>query len=91
MSFLSWPALHPPSAQMWSGTVRCWQDHGGFGFIIPEEPGYDVFVHRAALQNADHLLMYDHAQNTCAWNQRKGKPKQQMFSGWFRPKPQHYP
>ena len=38
-----------PPAPMMPGSVRFWQDNGGFGFIIPEDQGNDVFVHRTAL------------------------------------------
>lgn len=39
----------PPPTQRSRGTVRMWDDDKGFGFIAPENPGPDVFLHIKAL------------------------------------------
>ena len=44
-----------PFALMSTGTVRFWQDHGGFGFSIPYDHGEDVFVHRTTLKERHSL------------------------------------
>ncbi len=35
-----------------SGTIRWFDTRRGFGFIIPDEGGDDVFLHRRVLQQA---------------------------------------
>lgn len=42
------PAQPPPSPRR-RGTVRMWDDDKGFGFIEPDNPGPDVFLHIKAL------------------------------------------
>ena len=63
---------------MYSGTVRNWFDSNrgeGYGFIIPDLGGDDVFVHRQHVVNANYLTSGDTVTYEVEMNPRKNKPQ----------------
>ena len=41
---------------MATGTVKWFSDEKGYGFIVPDEGGNDLFVHRTNLQEGVQML-----------------------------------
>lgn len=42
---------------MASGTVKWFNEEKGFGFILPDEGGKDLFCHRSNVETDDRRLM----------------------------------
>jgi CspA family cold shock protein len=57
-----------------SGKISFYDDSRGFGFIVPDDGGADVFVHANYLVNAD-LLKKDQRVSFEVVNDRRGKPR----------------
>ena len=69
------------SGDMYSGTVRNWFDSSqarGYGFIIPDIQGEDVFAHRQHIMHATYLTAGDTVTYELQVNQRKDKNKLQV-------------
>jgi cold shock protein len=47
---------------MATGTVKWFSDDKGYGFITPDEPGKDLFVHHSALQSDGYRTLAEGAR-----------------------------
>ena len=58
---------------MATGTVKWFNNKKGFGFIIPDEGGYDIFVHVTAVQKAGMRTLAEGAKISYELMSEKGK------------------
>jgi cold shock protein len=55
-----------------TGTVKWFSDEKGFGFILPDEGGQDLFVHRSNVDTAGQSLLEDQKVEFEVGQGRKG-------------------
>lgn len=74
---LSFVSARPNSATAMSktGTVKKFFEDKGFGFIVPDDGGDDVFIHVKDLVNAEGLEQGDQVTFDTEYDDRKGKYK----------------
>lgn len=58
---------------MAQGTVKWFNSQKGFGFIVPDEPGRDVFVHITAVEASGLKTLTDGQKVTYDIQQARGK------------------
>eukprot|EP00929_Paragymnodinium_shiwhaense_P003594 TRINITY_DN104190_c0_g1_i1.p1 TRINITY_DN104190_c0_g1~~TRINITY_DN104190_c0_g1_i1.p1 ORF type:complete len:529 (+),score=121.88 TRINITY_DN104190_c0_g1_i1:95-1681(+) len=63
------------------GTVKHWYEDKGFGFVIPDIGGEDVFVHRTSLLDGDSLSPGGKVSYESFFDQAKGKMMAKNVSG----------
>ncbi len=66
---------------MASGVVKWFSVEKGFGFIIPDEGGKDLFVHRSNVETADQTLQEGQRVNFEVGQGRKGPEAQRVRVG----------
>jgi CspA family cold shock protein len=57
------------------GKVAHYDEARGFGFIVPDDGGADVFVHANYLVNADFLRKDQRVSFEVVTDDRRGKPR----------------
>jgi cold shock protein len=56
-----------------AGTVKWFNEAKGYGFIIPDEGGPDVFVHATAVKKSGYAFLPEGARVTYELQDRPGK------------------
>lgn len=69
------------NGNMQTGVVKSWNDEKGFGFIIPDAGGDDIFVHRSSLSDGGMLVQGNPVQFEVTWNAQKGKSQASRVTG----------
>ena len=57
---------------MATGTVKWFNGQKGFGFIVPDEGGEDLFIHRSNVETPDQVLRDDQKVEFEVGEGRKG-------------------
>jgi len=74
-------AGHIPVGQMLTGKVKGWQDGRGFGFIVPDGGGPDVFVHVRELMDGQQLINGSSVMFEAQVDPNTGKYRAKMCMG----------
>jgi CspA family cold shock protein len=69
------PIKKQKAIRMSTGRVSHYDDGRGFGFIVPDDGGADVFVHANYLVNADALRKDQRVSFEVVNDDRRGKPR----------------
>eukprot|EP00413_Alexandrium_margalefii_P039183 CAMPEP_0204602426 /NCGR_PEP_ID=MMETSP0661-20131031/56641_1 /ASSEMBLY_ACC=CAM_ASM_000606 /TAXON_ID=109239 /ORGANISM="Alexandrium margalefi, Strain AMGDE01CS-322" /LENGTH=163 /DNA_ID=CAMNT_0051613379 /DNA_START=54 /DNA_END=545 /DNA_ORIENTATION=+ len=64
-----------------TGIVKFFNDEKGFGFIVQDDGGEDLFAHRNQLADGQNLVEGDAVRYDEAWDDRKGKSMAENVTG----------
>eukprot|EP00930_Biecheleria_cincta_P077954 TRINITY_DN652_c0_g1_i14.p1 TRINITY_DN652_c0_g1~~TRINITY_DN652_c0_g1_i14.p1 ORF type:complete len:149 (-),score=40.35 TRINITY_DN652_c0_g1_i14:239-685(-) len=64
-----------------TGTVKFFNEVKGFGFIVQDDGGEDLFAHRSNLTDGQNLVEGDQVRYDETWDDMKGKSLAQNISG----------
>merc|ERR1719188_80356 len=64
-----------------TGTVKFFNDAKGFGFIVQDDGGEDLFAHRNQIADGQDLLEGDTVRYDVGWDDRKGKSNAENITG----------
>jgi len=64
-----------------TGVVKFFNDEKGFGFVVQDDGGEDLFVHRNNLADRQNLVEGDAVTYDCGWDDMKGKSNAQNVTG----------
>mmetsp|Transcript_113549 Transcript_113549/g.253321 ORF Transcript_113549/g.253321 Transcript_113549/m.253321 type:complete len:199 (+) Transcript_113549:75-671(+) len=64
-----------------SGTVKFFNDDKGFGFIVQDDGGEDLFAHRNQCVDGQSLVEGDVVRYDVGWDDRKGKSNADNITG----------
>mmetsp|Transcript_49961 Transcript_49961/g.125882 ORF Transcript_49961/g.125882 Transcript_49961/m.125882 type:complete len:134 (+) Transcript_49961:96-497(+) len=64
-----------------TGTVKFFNDEKGFGFIVQDDGGEDLFCHRNQIADGQNPVEGDAVRYDEAWDDRKGKSMAENVTG----------
>mmetsp|Transcript_91344 Transcript_91344/g.230390 ORF Transcript_91344/g.230390 Transcript_91344/m.230390 type:complete len:156 (+) Transcript_91344:96-563(+) len=64
-----------------TGTVKFFNDEKGFGFIVQDDGGEDLFCHRNQIADGQNPVEGDAVRYDEAWDDRKGKAMAENVTG----------
>jgi cold shock CspA family protein len=67
------PGTELPTNQPIPGKIKAWYEDKSFGFVTPDIPGPDVFVHKNQLTDAIQLTQGSPVSFQCRYNPARGK------------------
>merc|ERR1740117_1859963 len=73
------PFAAPPGQQ--TGVVKAWWEERGFGFIVSDAGGQDVFVHRSGLLDGQMLAQGSRVSFQTQFDAQKGKVIASQLTG----------